>query len=176
MTTVGIEPGTFWIPGCTVITRPSGRLCLSKSVWSSRNGVSRLYLLQLVTAISVSARSNHNTHCSVPACTVWHRCNIGIVGSNPSRGTLLCVVLFRVGGGLATGRSPGQGSYQVSKAVFHNLSSLAAHPNLSDTRRHTTEFRLAEKEYESTRGHRCLCTYNPCPVRLQLYENITHVI
>jgi hypothetical protein len=53
------------------------------------------------------------------ACTVFGRSNTGIVGSNP-RGMNLCprfsvLCVLYVGRGLATGRSPVQGVYRMSK-------------------------------------------------------------
>jgi hypothetical protein len=55
---------------------------------------------------------------SDPKCAYGlNRSNTGIVGSNPARGMdvcppFFCVVLSRVGRGLAAGRSPSKGSYQ----------------------------------------------------------------
>jgi hypothetical protein len=61
--------------------------------------------------------------------------------------------------------------------LFRNPFSPAVHPNLSDTWRHTTKFRLTKRGYETIHGHKYLSTYKylPCKNAGIWKRNITHV-
>jgi hypothetical protein len=64
-----------------------------------------------------------------------------------------------------------------SKPVFRKRFSPAAHPNLSDTWRHTTKFHLTKRGYETMYGHKYVSTYKSLSYRNAgiLKQNITHV-